>query len=305
MKKNLLTSIVAFGSMILAFSSCLGDSHNTMETGDTIGYIKSISDAGGITAATTIGYGAATSPEIRNSGIFNPGRFYEMGFKIDSKLGSTNGIANVSDVRFVNLYQDPIPDPMKDKREPSYYPSKPSFVGEKDIEIYPTIIGNPLYHPLNAVFDDYFVFQYSCKLDKKTELSEIKTDYPGMVEILAYYDENNQKQGTSSTEGATEKLKDNQIRINLVIKRTVEGERNPKPEWETYVGLGVINLSEIRRKFEERGIKPETENTTAWGYLQFQYTGEDRNDSKKTEIRTIGNFSEGGTGAIGLALSNK
>ena len=75
MKKNLLTSIVAFGTMILAFSSCLGDSHNTMETGDTIGYIKSISDSGGITAATTIGYGAATSPEIRNSGIFNPGRF--------------------------------------------------------------------------------------------------------------------------------------------------------------------------------------------------------------------------------------
>lgn len=302
MKKNLLTSIVAFGSMILAFSSCLGDSHNTMETGDTIGYIKNISEAG-VTAAMTP-YGIATSPEIRNPTLFKPGRFYEMAFKIDSKLGPTNGITTVTDVKFVNLYQDPIPDPMKDKLEPSYLGKYPSSPIADDLQIYPVQIGNPLFYSQSSFFDDHFIFQYSCKLDKSTELSEMKKDYPGMVEILAYYDENNQKQGTGETAGGLS-LEPNQIRINLVIKRVTEGERNPKPEWETYIGLGVIDLSRIREEFIARGVLPENSETAVPGYIQFQYTAEDKNDSKKKETRTIGNFSEGGTGNIVMAITSK
>ena len=305
MKKNLLTSIVAFGTMILAFSSCLGDSHNTMESGNVIAYITTYSESGlgGFKIADTGYSGAVTSEEINSSSFIN-GRFYEISFKIDSKNGTTSGIPNASEVKFVNTYRESIPQP-EDKLRLSFlgkFPSKPSSITE-DVELFPTAVGIGLYNSWSARMNDKFVFAYSCKIDKNEK--HPSQDYPGMVEIVAYYDESNQKEGTSTEGAVTPGLKDHQIRVNLALRRTSTGERNPKPELETYTGLGVIDLSAIRREFENRGIKSEDENTPGYGYIQFQFTGEDKNDSKKTEIRTIGSFTEGGTGAIVMAFSNK
>lgn len=296
MKKNILTTILLF--IAFALSSCLGDSSSTAESGDSVCYIKRFPGSTN-TVAVSPGFGLVTSTEIQNPSLFQVGRFYEMSFKYDNVLGTTGNAYNVTDVKFTNVYQEPIPAPEYDRGVPSFYDVE--SMPEDANEVYLNQLALYTYQPIGENFDDKYVFMYQCKLDENDIAGA--SDYGGRVELVAYLDRSNQKQGSSSSEAVTPALEDNQIRVNLRLRRTSGGEPNLTPKEKSYTGMGIVDLSEIRREFEQvRGVKPEGSEDYALAYIQFQFEAQSLSDKDKITTSTIGSLTEGARDVITMAI---
>lgn len=297
MRKNILTTMLLF-FVAFALSSCLGESSSTAESGDTVCYIKRFPSPTN-TVAVSPSFGYVTSTEIQNPSLFQAGRFYEMSFKYDNTLGMTGNAYNVENVKFTNVYEDPIPSPEYDRGVPSFHDVQ--SMAEDANEIYPTQLALYSYQPIQEYFDDKFVFIYQCELDENE--FKLHSDYDGLVELVAYLDRSNQKQGTTASEAVTPDLKENQIRVNLRLRRTSDGEPNLTPKLKTYTGMGVVDLSAIRREFEyAKGIQPEENEDYALGYIQFQFEAQNVSDKDKIEVKTIGSLTEGAKDVITMAI---
>ena len=294
MKKNKI-HIALIAAVVTLFSSCLGETYSSQESGNTVGYITVAPTTGSVMPAAYVsGFGYVTAEAIRNTSNFVDGRFYEMSFKYDSRDGSTEGASNVKDVKFVNLYGDPIPDPWEDERKNSYYGD--ALVADTK-EIYPTALSLGLFSYWQQAFNDRFVFAYKCTM-YEDEIEGGK-DYGGKVELVAYFDANNQHTGTTGEVGTTPALDNDKIRLNLRLRRTSTGEPGIGAKEKTYTGLAVIDLSEVRRKFMGRGIAPEGDDPGV-GYIQFQYNAYNSSDKNKPTVKTIGSFTPEATDVIGM-----
>jgi len=305
MKKGKIQALL-FAVAAMLLPSCLGDTHSSQESGNTIGYVTSAPSGLG-TVAYVAGFGYVTSDEIRDPNKFAKGRFYEMSLKYDSSNGVTgDGALNVTDVRFVNVFEDPIPDPWMDRRVPSCYDVQ--SIPEDNREIFITQFGLQLFSPSQELFDDKFVFSYACILkeddiESSDDNSTVAKDYKGKVELVAYLDRSNQKQGTTGEAGITPALDDDKIRLNIMLRRTSTGEPALDAKDVPYKGWAVIDLSEVRKVFEanDREIE-QNDDEQKIGYIQLQYKAYNSSDKDNPTIRTMGSFVPGADDVIRMSL---
>lgn len=303
MKKNILKVTLALVAIPLLLVSCLGgESGIKLENQQGISYIKSSSDYTTGQIALT-GYGQVfSSQEVRR---LSTGNFYELSFDWNSSDDNAylpdetyyNQVMNATNVRFMNTFGDPIPETYNGYRE-AVAPTN------DDKQIHPYNISLNLYSPSTNDFDDKYVFSYSCQVDK----SEIQNgkDYPAQVELIAYYDSENQKISPKGSDAwnASENLPDDQVRITLVMKRTSPVNSPTNPEYAKVDGKVVIDLSQLKYRLKERGeIKPD-EYKRRWATIQFYYQASPSNNTGELQEKTIGTFSgNSGEGQIQMLLS--
>lgn len=306
MKKNILKVTLALVAIPLLLASCLGgDSGYKFENVQGISYIKSSTNPITNKIAFMKNTGAFSSPEVKRLDV---GSFYELSFDWNSTDNGYlddenyyNQVMNATNVRFKNTFGDPIPETYNGYRE-DIAPTN------DDKQIHPYSIGLDFYSPYlennpNAI-DNKFVFTYSCRIDK----SEIQNgkDYPAQVELIAYYDPENQKVSPKGSDAwnASENLPDDQARITLVMKRTSPVNSPTNPEYTKTDGKVVIDLSQLKYRLKDRGgIKPDEYNAR-WATIQFYYQALPSNNTGELQEKTIGTFSgNSGEGQIQMLLS--
>lgn len=281
MKKILSKTLFAAFSISMLFSSCLGDNDGTYESSNTLAYINKTSEGINYAVANN-GYLAFTSKTVQDA--LNYGRVYRLGYAISTKDGylqTSDKNASIAIAKSVSLQGEGYA--LTNASPISVVPTTPNI--ENEIPI--SKLGVGLYSPWESTMNDAWVVQFTCTVYEEDLALNHGVLGGSNVTIEAYIEEDNQ---VKAIQGGTEPLKENQVIVNLYVKRISPISDMSKEKEKPFQGEYVINMSELRRYLESR--IGSSDKTDIIAPIQLEFRVADGEGGFKDDPERLGSLDE-------------